>query len=80
MAAMTDSETITLDREAVVAIRAALLVGLASYGEVDKLCDCANVLREMGTPLPDLFSPTHPTGSDDTVGQFAEALSYLNQI
>lgn len=73
-------DEITLDREAVIAIRHALIVGLSSYGEISRLCGNARLLKKLGTPLPDSCAPIHPTGTDETIGHFADALHYLSGI
>lgn len=73
-----NEETVTLDREAVAAIRRALIVGLSSYGEVERLCNSARAMENLGQPVPETFIPMHPTGSDETIGQFADALAYLS--
>lgn len=70
--------TVTLDQEAVIAIRHALIIGLSSYGEVERVCNYAKFMRNLGKPLPESAVPLHPTGSDETIGKFADALAYLN--
>lgn len=67
---MAESETITLDREAANLIFDALLIGLSSYSEIERL-----VKVSPGSSLV----PMHPTGSDETAGDFADALRYLRQ-
>ena len=68
-----NTETLTLDAEEVRAIRKALLIGLDSYGEIERLsnqADCCN-------GIPEEWKPIHPTGSSETIGDFATALRYL---
>jgi hypothetical protein len=77
---MNTETTIQLDAEAVQAIRHALIVGLDSYGEVERLCEYAAAMESVGSPLPDSATPRHPTGSRETVGQFAAALARLNSL
>lgn len=74
------SNTITLDADEVKAIRRALLIGLTSYGEIERLCNQAGIQELCGTPLPEEARPLHPTGSADTVGVFADALVYLDAL
>lgn len=57
---------LVLDQEHVIAIRRALLIGLDSYGEIERLCNGVGEMR-----------PIHPTGASDTVSEFAVALRYL---
>jgi hypothetical protein len=59
-------------------IRSALLIGLASFGEVDRLTNRAAVLESYGDALPDGMRPIHPTMCHETVGEFAEALRALD--
>lgn len=73
-----NNNTVTLDEEAVEAIRYAIIAGLSSYGEIERLRGQAYAFKEMNKPIPDLLVPLHPTGSDDTIGAFATALAYLN--
>ncbi|HEX4332982.1 MAG TPA: hypothetical protein VH040_12640 [Usitatibacter sp.] len=57
---------ITLDREEVAAIRGALIVGLASLAEIERVIDDAD-------PGP----VKHPTGVSGSAGDFATALAFL---
>ena len=66
--------------EAINSIRSALLIGLASYGEIERLSDQAGIITACGKELPDGMRPIHPTGSADTVSNFAEALSLLETL
>jgi hypothetical protein len=54
------------------AIMGALLIGLDSFGEIERL---TNSVNSAGTG--DL-TPLHPTGAPDTVGKFAHALRALH--
>ncbi len=42
------AEQITLSREAVTAIRHALIVGLSSYGEIERLSGVSQLLKMSG--------------------------------
>ena len=75
----TTDERIELDADDVGMIRKALLIGLASFGEIERLEDAFDVEVEVGkTPLPDALRPQHPTGSPDAIGEFATALRLLD--
>lgn len=67
------TKTLTLDAEDVRAIRKALLIGLDSYGEIERLSNQADCCAE----IPAEWKPIHPTGASDTIGDFATALRYL---
>lgn len=61
-----------LDRDSLSNIRQALLIGLSSFGEIERLTD---YFALMGSEdLPEGIRPTHPTGSPDTINKFADAL------
>lgn len=77
---MSDENTITLDAEQVKAIRSALIIGLSSFGEIERLCNRADIHESYEAPLPEGLKPIHPTGCADTVGVFANALAYLNDL
>jgi len=59
-------------------IRYALHVGLASYGEIEKVLNWVETLKATNQPVPEGLVPVHPTGSSQTVGDFAEALLLLD--
>jgi LDH2 family malate/lactate/ureidoglycolate dehydrogenase len=69
---------VTLELEHANAILDALLIGLASYGEIERLDDAYDRLR-IGpiNPAAEL-RPIHPTGSADTVSDFAAAIFFLH--
>jgi hypothetical protein len=72
--------TITLDAEQVRDIRKALVIGLTSYGEIERLSNLAGMADLCGKSVEEDSRPIHPTGSADTVGIFASALAYLNAL
>lgn len=79
-AARSPDDVATIDRQTtIVAIRRALLVGLASYGEIERLTDVAELLDELGQ-LPKGLMPIHPTGSANTVSEIADALRLLDSL
>ena len=64
-------QILTLDEDGIVAIRRALLIGLDCFGEVERLIDITSL------PENQAFRPLHPTGNNNTISHFVEALSYL---
>ena len=61
-------------------IRHALLIGLASFGEVERVIDFYETLECCGKVLPAELRPLHPTGASDTVGKFADALRCIDNM
>ncbi len=79
---MSNDKKLILDVEQQKAIINALLIGLESYGEIERICDevkgadyCPNVYK-----FPDSIRPIHPTGANNTIGVFAAALRYMQQV
>lgn len=68
---------ITLDREHAESILHALLIGLDSYGEIERIDDAHRLFASMNRDLPDELKPLHPTGAPDTIGTFTNALRLL---
>lgn len=70
-----------IDLETCRAIRKALIIGLSSFGEIERL-DNAYAMHTgiAGEEIPDDLRPMHPTGAADTVGHFAEALAAVDWI
>lgn len=66
-----------LDVDAVKTIRHALLIGLDSFGEIERVLDCLNGIKERGCEFPAMAIPRHPTESADTVASFVAALHCL---
>lgn len=62
------------------AIHEPLLVGLASYGEIERLANAQGIAELAGQSIPPGLRVIHPTGSADTVSAFAEALRTLNVL
>ena len=78
---MANDKELILGIEEQKAIINALLIGLESYGEIERISDevltadhCPNAYK-----LPDSVRPIHPTGSADTIGVFAAASRYMQQ-
>ncbi|HYC38058.1 MAG TPA: hypothetical protein VEC19_16635 [Usitatibacter sp.] len=70
-------KSFVLERDSIEAIRRALLTGLAAYGEVERLTNQVEVLKAINREVPEGLQVQHPTGSADTVREFAEALRML---
>ncbi|MCC7042072.1 MAG: hypothetical protein IT516_17335 [Burkholderiales bacterium] len=79
MDANVTTNVATLDR--IETIRQALLIGLASYGEVERLDDEYSRVKEFGNDV-DTLKPTYPTRAPvgDSIALFAEALRTLEFI
>ena len=71
------TDTVTLGLEAADTIRRMLLVGLYSYGEVERLADAAELRRNLNQEVPDELAPV-PIGTIET-SSFAEALLMLDE-
>lgn len=63
--------------ESIRIIRNALHLGLESFGEIERLIDEYETHRKCAGSLPTSLLPLHPTGSANTVGEFAAALRTL---
>lgn len=62
-------------------IREALLIGLSSFGEIERLDNAYDIHVKIGhEQIPDDLCPIHPTGSADTIGQFADALRAIDTL
>lgn len=71
-----------LDNEQQEEITKALLIGLGSFGEIKRINDEVGkyeLVPSMGK-LPESIRPTHPTGANDTIGVFADALRFMQQV
>lgn len=74
----TPAARIELDVEEVRMIRNALLIGLDCFGEVERVRDAYDVEVEVAkNAVPETLRPLHPTGSPDTICEFATALRLL---
>ncbi len=70
--------TCQIDQESIRCLRKVIITGLSSYGEVERLSDRWESLHGEGQQPSRELKPVHPTGSADTVGDFADALAYLD--
>lgn len=84
MAETNHTEDNDLDRqdhlEKIKIIRRALLIGLASYGEVERVTNEVGMAELGKKEIPKGIKPIHPTGCSDTVGEFADALRFLEEL
>lgn len=70
-----------IDLETCQAIRKALIIGLSSFGEIERVRNAYSIHTDVaGDAIPDDLRPVHPTGTADTVGHFADALAALDWI
>lgn len=70
---------LTLEYDQLQVIIDALLIGLDSFGEIERLDNAVDILEVSKIEVPELLRPKHPTGAADTVGVFATALRLLQQ-
>lgn len=63
-------------------INRALLIGLESFGEIERVTNAIEMTENMTSigKLPKSVHPLHPTGSADTVGMFVAAMRYMQQV
>lgn len=64
--------TVTVERDELTHLREMLLVGLASFGELERI--------RSDPRTPESLRVIHPTGSCDTVSRFADALRVLHYL
>ncbi|MCP5231508.1 MAG: hypothetical protein H6948_05350 [Zoogloeaceae bacterium] len=69
-----------LHKDKIRGIRSALVIGLTAYGEIERLCSAAEIARIGKMQIPDGLEPIHPSGDAGTVGDFADAFSYLQML
>lgn len=75
--------SVHLEVEQVERIRHALLIGLAAYGEIERLQNAqelASMSPAMAEEMKDQLQVLHPTGQAETVGEFAAALREIEGI
>lgn len=65
------------EHDQVKQIRHALLIGLDSFGEIERLVNARELHELGGEKVPENLRALHPTGAADTVCKFAAALRYL---
>ncbi len=76
-----NNKEVILDIEQQKEINHALLIGLDSFGEIERISNEVGIedLCPSSGRIPDSIRPIHPTGSADTISIFATALRYLHQ-
>ena len=67
-----------LEQASIDSIRHALLIGLASFGEISRILDHIKTMKSLGRDVPEELIPTHPTASPDTIGLFADAIRMVD--
>ena len=66
--------------ESLEKIRDMLLIGLASYGEIERLSNAQVIEKRCGMEIPEHLQVIHPTACSDTVSDFEEALRNLGDV
>lgn len=56
------------------------MIGLASYGEIERLSDAQQTEALRGKEIPKNLRVIHPAPSPETVADFAEALDNVDQV
>lgn len=76
----SETGTLTLDANAREEVMRALLIGLQSFGEIERLRDDFDILMAGKQISPELeqLKAIHPTGLADTVNLFAGALRWVH--
>ena len=69
--------TVQINRAAFKEIRRALIHGLYSFGEIERLIDVSETMKYTKQDVPPELIPRHPTGLNDTIADFAAAFHWL---
>lgn len=72
-----DNSTRTFDDKTIANIRDALLIGLAAFGEIERLLNAQSVQATIRASISEELQILHPTGTADAVSRFADALRAL---
>ena len=75
-----DAIVLALSLAQVRTIREALLVGLSSYGEVERLSSEFRCAEIAGSPYPKAMQPMDSSGDPNQVCEFAAALQYITDL
>ncbi len=75
-----NNPTHTIDQSSIDAIREALVIGLTSFGEIDRLTEETKLLQAIGKPVPEQMLPMHPTACIGTVSTFSAAFMELEAL
>ncbi len=79
MAKENTSTDMDLGNEADVRqLRKVVLIGLASFGEIERLSNQQEIMTACNRSIPDQMRVIHPTGCAETVSDFANALRLLD--
>lgn len=76
MAKMNSTGDVEIGQEEFDSIRHMLLIGLAAYGELERIRDGCEGLRLFGKDVPSVLVPLHVDASATTIGDFADALRF----
>lgn len=71
-------EEIAFTREELNWIRDVVIIGLQSFGELEKIFSTKEVMERAGSTWPKYLDVRHPTGDSETVTKFADVLKILN--
>jgi hypothetical protein len=71
-------DDVVLSRESIGWVVEALIIGLTSYGELEKVFSAQKTVDAIGGQWPAYLDVRHPTGDSDVVAKFACALQTLN--
>ncbi|WP_296701564.1 hypothetical protein [Thiocapsa sp. UBA6158] len=69
-----------IDHDVLELVTDLLLVGLQSFGEIERLLNGAKLQQLAGEPVPEMMRPIHPTGDAETVSKFADALRLTRNL
>lgn len=79
---MINNDCLILDAEQQKGINYALLIGLESFGELERINDEVGKYDLVPSleKIPESIRPIHPTGANDTISAFAAALRYMQPV
>lgn len=79
---MTNKNELILNAEQQEEVMRALLIGLESFAEIERIEDEIEKFDCLpgGNPIADELRPIHPTGSIGTLKLFAAALRNIQQV
>ena len=78
MVVSNSTDVLTIENDQRHQIMRMLLIGLDAYGEIERLENAVKILEICKTDVPETLRPIHPTGSADTISEFATALRFLH--
>ncbi|WP_426271339.1 hypothetical protein ACN9MB_07430 [Dyella kyungheensis] len=65
-------------REEIAWIREVVIIGLQSFGELEKVFGAKGMIESAGGEWPGYLDVRHPTGDTEVVTRFADVLRILN--